>query len=87
MTDTAVLENEISRLFTETLHLEVPSPETDLFEAGLVDSLSFVELLTQLEQRFGLKVGLEDLELDHFRTIARIAAYVRRGASGNGAAR
>jgi len=29
-----------------------------------------------LEKRFGLRVDMEDLEVDHFRSIAAIAAFI-----------
>lgn len=76
MQDSRDLERQITRLFAEQLHLEVPSVETDLIETGLMDSLAFVEFLAQLEAGFGIQVSLEDLEIDRFRTIARIAAFI-----------
>lgn len=86
MKDCAVLEREVTQLFAEALSLEIPSPETDLFDTGLLDSLSFVELLSRLEARFGMKVSLEELEIDRFRSVARIAAFVHeRRRNGNAA--
>ncbi len=76
MPDTSTLAHQISALFAEKLHLQVPSLDTDLIDTGLVDSLTFVEFLAHLEQEFGVHVSLEDLEIDHFRTIARIARFV-----------
>ena len=76
MSDPNTLARQISALFAERLHLEVPSPETDLIDTGLVDSLTFVEFLAQLEREFGIQVSLEDLEIDHFRTVSRIAQFV-----------
>ena len=76
MPDSSTLANQISALFAERLHLQVPSLDTDLIDTGLVDSLTFVEFLAQLEQEFGIHVSLEDLEIDHFRTISRIARFV-----------
>lgn len=70
------VESRLAALFATRLNVEVPSRETDLIETGLVDSLTFVEFLAQLEQEFGVQVSLEDLDLDHFRTIANIAAFV-----------
>ena len=70
------LEGQITALFSEKLHVQVPSLETDLIESGLVDSLTFVEFLAQLEKEFGIQVSLEDLEIEHFRTIARIASFI-----------
>jgi methoxymalonate biosynthesis acyl carrier protein len=76
MPDSNTLTQQISTLFREKLHLQVPSPDTDLIDTGLVDSLTFVEFLAQLEQEFGVHLSLDDLELDRFRTVTRIAAFV-----------
>jgi methoxymalonate biosynthesis acyl carrier protein len=84
MPDSNKLAQQISTLLSEKLHLQVPSLDTDLIETGLVDSLTFVEFLAQLEQEFDVHVSLEDLELDHFRTVTRIAGFVAT-KSRNGA--
>jgi len=76
MPDSNKLAHQISALFAEKLHRQVPSLDTDLIDTGLVDSLTFVEFLAQLEQEFGVQVSLEDLEIDHFRTVTRIAAFI-----------
>lgn len=76
MSDSGNLERQLTRLFAEKLNVEVPSVETDLIETGLVDSLTFVEFLAQLEEVFGIQVSLEELEIDRFRTISRIAAFI-----------
>ena len=72
----ARLETSLARVFLERLHVEVPSPDIDLFETGVLDSMGFVELLLQLEQEFGLRVALDDLEIDNFRSLRKIAGYV-----------
>jgi methoxymalonate biosynthesis acyl carrier protein len=72
----ASVESQLSTLFSERLNVQVPSVETDLIETGLVDSLTFVRFLATLEEEFGVQVSLEDLEIEHFRTIARIASFV-----------
>lgn len=68
--------DSIIRLFADTLHVDVPSVETDLFEAGILDSLAFVELLMALEREFGVVTALDDLEVENFKTIERIAQFV-----------
>ena len=83
MPDSNKLAHQISALFAEKLHRQVPSLDTDLIDTGLVDSLTFVEFLAQLEQEFGVQVSLQDLDLDRFRTVTRIAAFVAT-KSGNG---
>ncbi len=67
---------QLTKLFLEKLSLEVPAADTDLLETGLLDSLSFVSLLLVLEQEFGRRVDVHDLEIDRFRTIAKIAEFI-----------
>ena len=76
MSDASGLREQITTLFSGTLNLDVPSIDTDLFETGILDSLAFVDLLLALERRFGVTTSLEDLEVDNFRSIARIADFV-----------
>ncbi len=76
MSEPDSLERRIGKIFEEKLKLVVPSTDTDLFATGGLDSLSFVELLLELERGYGVKISLEDLEIENFRTIARIARFV-----------
>jgi D-alanine--poly(phosphoribitol) ligase subunit 2 len=71
--------DRVQRLFVETLNLQVPSPETDLIEGGLLDSLALVELLFALEREFEVTIALEELDIDSFRTVNRIAGFVNGG--------
>ncbi len=56
--------------------MEVESPDTDLFQQGILDSMALVELLLQLEQTYGFAVPLMDLDTEDIRTIRKIAALV-----------
>ena len=81
------LESQIARLFAERLQVDVPSPDLDLFEAGVVDSLMFVKLLAGLEERFGFQLTFAELEIDEFRTLRDIVRFVaaKRAAAPLGA--
>jgi acyl carrier protein len=79
------LEGRIRKLFLEALHIGIDSVETDLVEAGLLDSLLLVELLLQLEQEFDIDVMMADLEIDAFRTVKSIATFVTHLRTGGGA--
>ncbi len=81
MPDVNTLPERIARMFSEALHLDVPSHDTDLFDTGVLDSLAFVELLLQLEREFGVTTTVDDLDAETFRSIACIADFVqaRRG--------
>jgi methoxymalonate biosynthesis acyl carrier protein len=76
MPATSALREQIVRLFADALQLEGLSVDTDLFETGILDSLAFVELLLQLERSYGVTASVDDLELENFKSIARIADFV-----------
>jgi D-alanine--poly(phosphoribitol) ligase subunit 2 len=71
---------EIQAVLRDRLMLTVESPDVDLLETGLVDSVGVVALLLELEDRFGVSLPLENLELDDFRSVRRLAdLLVRHG--------
>jgi acyl carrier protein len=76
MSNIDVLHDRITRLLADAMNLEVSSDEIDLFEAGFLDSLAFVELLVHLEREFGVTTSVDDLKVDNFKSVAHIAAYV-----------
>ena len=76
MSDYASILEEITTIFSEELNLTIDSKDTDLFESGAMDSLSLVELLFQIEQRFGIEISIDSLEIDNFHSIDTIAKFV-----------
>ena len=79
--DTTRLEQELIDLFRDELALEIDSVSQELFVDGLLDSLSFVRLLSELESRYGVEVPLHDMDAETFSTIEKIAAYVQAGSA------
>jgi acyl carrier protein len=65
----------IERIFVEILHVVV-SARTDLFGSGVLDSLSFILLLSALEVEFGIQIPVDGIEIERFRTVERIAEVV-----------
>ena len=84
MRNTTELQEQLILLFREKANIEVSSVHEDLIETGLLDSLKIVELLTELERRFRLKFSVSDLEIDSFRSIARIADLVVNNSDHGG---
>jgi acyl carrier protein len=76
MSDRDSVQNALIALFANKLHVDVAAPDTDLVEAGVLDSLAFVTLLLHLEEGFGVQVPMDLLDLEHFRSIEHIAAFV-----------
>ena len=72
----ACVQQSIINFFKEHLQVDVLSPEYDLIEAGILDSLMIVDLVLYLEQTFQVSPSLEVLEIENFATVARVAAMV-----------
>lgn len=85
MNESDTVIDRLGALFVEHFHIAAPSPDTDLLESGILDSLQFVELLLQLEQHFGLRIRIDDIELDNLRTLERIARMVAVNGATAGA--
>jgi len=85
--DAKAIIERLGAVFVESFHMDAPSPDTDLLETGILDSFQFVELLVELEQRFGLRIKIDDIDLDDLRTLERIARLVAAngGADRSGA--
>jgi acyl carrier protein len=56
---------------------EIASDE-NLLSKGIVDSHGVMELVSFLEQRYGITVGDEDLTPENFESVERIEAFVER---------
>jgi acyl carrier protein len=70
------IQGRITKLLSDRVHVEPPSADTDLMESGLLDSLTLVELIVGLEEEFEIKIPFEEVELDNFRSVERIAGFV-----------
>ena len=76
MANSTALHIQIVQILSDKIHVEVPSVDTDLMETGLLDSLTLVELMASLEEKFGISISFDDIELDNFRSVERIADFV-----------
>jgi acyl carrier protein len=52
--------------------------DADLVEEYGLDSLQMISFLLGIEDTFDLELDYENLELDHLRTVAQFASYVRQ---------
>jgi acyl carrier protein len=70
------LISEVTRLIAEKLLLDVSSPQEDLLSSGAIDSLSLIQLLVNLEEHFGVRIPLDELEIEDLRSIESIARLI-----------
>lgn len=51
--------------------------DTDLFEAGLLDSLGIIEVLLKIEEIFGLRLQPTDLEKKDMSTVNNLIEFLQ----------
>jgi D-alanine--poly(phosphoribitol) ligase subunit 2 len=78
MTSDTGLVGAIRELLSQQLFIQVDSPDVDLIDSGLVDSIGVVELILEIERRFEIALPPEEVEIDDFRSLNRIAMLVGR---------
>jgi acyl carrier protein len=56
----------------------------DIFGSGIVNSLFTIELMTFLERSFTIKVTMDDLDMENFKSVNAASRFVlrKRGATG-----
>ena len=76
VTDNEVLHAQLRSFFSEKLSVEISSVDANLIQTGILDSLALVELLAYIEKEFGTEISLDDIGIEDFHSIAKIAEYV-----------
>jgi acyl carrier protein len=50
--------------------------DTEIFEEGIVNSLFAIQLMTFLEKEFAIKITMDDLDMDNYKSVNAIAKFV-----------
>ncbi|MFD7662757.1 acyl carrier protein [Streptomyces sp. NPDC059788] len=75
MDRTQKIQHFIEERFLVEFGAEVTA-ETDLFEAGVIDSFGYIQLMSFLEVDFALPISDDDLLANDFVSLADIDAFV-----------
>lgn len=80
MTDitTNSARDEIVAYLSRFVPVDRITDDEDMFARGFVSSMFAMQLVAFIEQSFDVEVENEDLELDNFRSIAALTAFVER---------
>jgi acyl carrier protein len=75
------LESEIRKFITENMLFSADGfnydDDASLLEAGIVDSIGVMELVTFVDKTYKITVPPEDISPDNFDSINRLANYIR----------
>lgn len=77
--ENAALPQDIIRHYIlENVSIPALDDDFDIFEAGIVNSLFAIELMTFLEKTFSIKVTMDDLDMENFKSVNATSEFVRR---------
>ena len=76
--DPSVEKQAIRQFILSSVALKQLDDDANLFEAGIVNSLFAVQLLAFVEKTFAIEVGMDDLDIDNFKSVNATAAFVQR---------
>ena len=83
---TAIDEKEIKETVRNFILRSITLPDLkdddNLFESGIVNSLFAVQLMTYIEKTLGIEVGMDDLDIENFKSLNATTAFVLKKSGG-----
>jgi acyl carrier protein len=70
------LRHQVAAVMSDRAGIAVPAADTDLLDAGLIDSLALVTLIVAFEDTFGVQMPLDEFDIDRFRSVASITDFL-----------
>ena len=72
------IKETISSFILNSISLADLGEDDHLFETGIVNSLFAVQLMTFIEKTFHVEVGMDDLDIENFKSIKATAAFIMK---------
>lgn len=72
------IKDTVKRFISSAVNITRLDDDDNLFESGIVNSLFAVQLMTFIEKTFGIEVGMDDLDIENFKSLSATAAFVSR---------
>jgi acyl carrier protein len=72
------IKDAVRRFILSSIAITKLDDDDDLFESGIVNSLFAVQLMTYIEKTFAIEVGMDDLDIENFKSLNATTAFVLR---------
>ena len=72
------VKEQVANFILSSINVANLEEDDHLFESGIVNSLFAVQLMTFIEKTFQIEVGMDDLDIDNFKSIKATAAFVMK---------
>jgi methoxymalonate biosynthesis acyl carrier protein len=70
------IKGRIKAFILSAVNVPNLADDEDLFESGIVNSLFAVQLMTFIEKTFAIEVGIDDLDIENFKSLNAAAGFV-----------
>lgn len=72
------IKEAVKRYILSSINIGDFDDDDNLFESGIVNSLFAVQLMTFVEKTFAIKVEMDDLDIENFKSLNATTAFVVR---------
>ena len=70
------IKETVKRFILSSINITHLDDDDNLFESGIVNSLFAVQLMTFIEKTFAIEVGMDDLDIENFKSLNATTAFV-----------
>jgi len=78
------IKEAVRRFILSSINVTHLDDDDNLFESGIVNSLFAVQLMMFIEKTFAIEVGMDDLDIENFKSLNAAAAFVVRKTGRQG---
>jgi len=75
-TEEARVKETVKQFISSSINIPDLNDGDNLFESGIVNSLFAVQLMTFIERTFAIEVGPDDLDIENFKSLNAMTAFV-----------
>jgi methoxymalonate biosynthesis acyl carrier protein len=68
----------VTNFLLSSINIANLKDDDNLFASGIVNSLFAVQLMTFLERAFVIELGVDDLDIEHFKSVDATTAFVMK---------
>jgi methoxymalonate biosynthesis acyl carrier protein len=78
------IKETVKRFILGSINFTHLDDDDNLFESGIVNSLFAVQLMTFIEKTFAIEVGMDDLDIENFKSLNATTAFVLKKTGRRG---
>jgi methoxymalonate biosynthesis acyl carrier protein len=72
------VRDTVTKFLLSSINIANLNHDDNLFESGIVNSLFAVQLVTFLEKTFAIEIGMDDLDIENFKSLNATTTFVMR---------